>query len=434
MAIDSSRNSPEKNRWSIRYLIFFSITMMALISCFSLRKSHVPVKAPDIIEKPSFWDIQRKGANFFNELELPERFNDGAKFGLEWIRLTPSKWRSAMPNAKKGDFLIGSREHYVGLVKEDVTYLRKMLDSAHAAGLSVVLTFLDLPYHYWSQHNGGTQDRRLWQDKKYWPSATQFLVDVARAFKGHPALKGYDLLNEPSPEKTGVQLPEWTIEAYQDWHSKIAESAQDLNAFYAHVIKEIRKVDPLMPIIIETGYYGTPWALSVLKPVDDPNVLYSFHMYEPFSFTFAHRNKQRTYEYPGTAPFGESHAKEQHWDKAALREFLKPVADWQQKFAIASNRIIVGEFGVNRLAKGAPRYFADLIELFDEFSWHWAFYSFREDSWQIMDYELGQKKPTWQYWQALEKQQIPKYPDAKNPFIDAIQNSMSTLEKRTKSQ
>lgn len=33
---------------------------------------------------------------------------------------------------------------------------------------------------------------------------------------------------------------------------------------------------------------------------------------------------------------------------------------------------------------------------------HWAFYSFREDSWDGMDYELGSAKVPWRYWQAIE--------------------------------
>jgi endoglucanase len=351
----------------------------------------------------TFWISPKKGANFFNENESFERLESAARLGLHWVRLTPSKWKSAFYGSRAGHFLIGSRVNYVGLVKEDVAHLRKMLDAAQAANIKVVLTFLDIPGHYWSQHNDGKQDRRLWQDKTYWPLAIQFLVDVVQKFKGHPALVGYDLLNEPSPEKTGIEFNDWLTGSYSEWVQKISNGPQDLNAFYARAVSEIRKVDSLIPIIIEPGYYATPWAISVLQPIDDENVIYSIHMYEPFLYTFNHRHNQATFSYPGTIPYGEltEQRKEQHWDQAALRAFFKPVQEWQKKFAIPNSRIMIGEFGVNRFAAGAPQYFSDLIEIFDEYKWHWAFYSFREDSWQIMDYELGQKKPNWQYWQAI---------------------------------
>ncbi|MNC68704.1 hypothetical protein D3C75_1193340 [compost metagenome] len=34
---------------------------------------------------------------------------------------------------------------------------------------------------------------------------------------------------------------------------------------------------------------------------------------------------------------------------------------------------------------------------------HWAFYAFREDGWDGMDYELGDKPLPGSYWQAVEK-------------------------------
>ena len=33
---------------------------------------------------------------------------------------------------------------------------------------------------------------------------------------------------------------------------------------------------------------------------------------------------------------------------------------------------------------------------------HWAFYSFREDAWDGMDYELGSRAVAWEYWQQME--------------------------------
>src|SRR5436853_7490428 len=68
---------------------------------------------------------------------------------------------------------------------------------------------------------------------------------------------------------------------------------------------------------------------------------------------------------------------------------MSHVVDFQKKNSIASNRILVGEFGGNRFSTGLDQYFADLIDIFNENQWHFAFYAFREDTWSGMDYELG---------------------------------------------
>lgn len=35
---------------------------------------------------------------------------------------------------------------------------------------------------------------------------------------------------------------------------------------------------------------------------------------------------------------------------------------------------------------------------------HWAFYSFREDRWDAMDFELGKSKVPSSYWQEADRQ------------------------------
>jgi hypothetical protein len=56
---------------------------------------------------------------------------------------------------------------------------------------------------------------------------------------------------------------------------------------------------------------------------------------------------------------------------------------------LPANRLVIGEFGCARRSPGAAAYLADLIQIFEREQWHWLFYSFREDTWDGMDYELG---------------------------------------------
>jgi hypothetical protein len=60
------------------------------------------------------------------------------------------------------------------------------------------------------------------------------------------------------------------------------------------------------------------------------------------------------------------------------------------------------------MSAGLEQYFEDLISIFTEEGWHFAFYAFREDVWDGMDYELGDKKLPWSYWKAVESDQKPQ--------------------------
>ena len=59
------------------------------------------------------------------------------------------------------------------------------------------------------------------------------------------------------------------------------------------------------------------------------------------------------------------------------------------KHKIPSFRILVAEFGICREVVGAQQYIADLISMFQHFGWSWLVFSFRDEEWDAMDYELG---------------------------------------------
>ncbi len=56
----------------------------------------------------------------------------------------------------------------------------------------------------------------------------------------------------------------------------------------------------------------------------------------------------------------------------------------------------------------AAEYLRDLVEIFERERWHWLFYSFREDNWEGMDYELGTTPPPEWYGSLSEKGGLEK--------------------------
>mgnify|MGYP001189011861 CR=1 FL=1 len=430
----------KKNGWSILRNGLLISTILATVAGCSTNAS-VPleekeqngsqVEKVDINAwKMDFWNEQRRGSNFMNSTSLPDNYQAAKEQGIEFIRLAPDKWGkdrdhlfNDKPDTKPNeDFLIGSSDRYEGIVEEDFARLKADLDAAEAKGMKVILTVLSLPGDRWRQFNGLKNDDRIWQERDYHSQSALFWRDLAIRLKNHPAIVGYNLINEPHPE-TATGFNDFWTQDYTEWYNKVENTAADLNVLYDGIIKAIRMVDTTTPIILDSGLYATPWAFNYLKPIDDPNVLYAFHMYEPYELTSQNKNKGFTYSYPGTVKVGNDE-KEMKFDRTALKQFMEPVAKWATEHHIPADRIIASEFGTNRMVKGADQYMTDLISIFNEYGWHWSFYAFREDTWDGMDYEFGSEKLSWKYWDARDKEEafIPETSD--NPIWNAIKKGL----------
>jgi endoglucanase len=335
------------------------------------------------------WDSPVVGANLFNHVETPERLRAASAAGFRVVRIAPDKWRGA-----GRDFLLGTADDYRGLVAEDVKRLRIVLNHAHAAGLKVVLTMLSLPGCRWKQHNGNRNDFRLYLDSKFQVQARKFWRDLAESLRGHPAVVGYNLLNEPRPERDE------------------RAAAFDLNGFYRSLVEGIREVDPTTPIILDGSDDASPDGLSRLTVLDDPNVLYAFHFYEPWSYInrlTKNRFTKNRFTYPGDVEGSP-------WNLEQMRSAMAPVKDWQKRNGVPSTRVWLEEFGVPRTKPGAAAWLRDVLFVAQEERWHWAVYSFREDTWDAMDYELGESPPSAAYWQAQQR--------GKNPMLQRKPNAL----------
>ncbi len=199
---------------------------------------------------------------------------------------------------------------------------------------------------------------RMFRQKQFQEAFVQLWEKMARRYREEPAVWGYDLVNEPMD----ALVPEGLL----DWQ-RLAE----LTA------RRIRAIDPHHAIIIEPTGWGSPGGLDWLEPVDVPGVVYSVHMYIPGQFTHQgiHGNPPGV-SYPGLIAG-------KHWDKEALREALRPAIQYQKDYHVP---IYIGEFSAIRWAPGksAYNYLRDVIEIFEEHGWHWAYHAFREwDGWSV---------------------------------------------------
>lgn len=374
----------------------------------------VQVQAADI----AFWDTPRHGGNSFNGKPPDEAYFRALKrTGATWVRLTFSKW-----NGEGRDFLIGNADGYRGIPAADLAVLRMAMDAAQAAGIKVVLVPLSLPGNRWVQQNQDKQDDRLWTDRQYWAQSAAFWRDLAAALKDHAALAGYNLLNEPTPEK-GMGLDEHAApELRQAWYAVHRGTTRDLPAFYEQVIAAIRAVDADTPVMLDGGWYANAWSFSYWTPLTDAKVLYAFHMYEPWNLTSAPQIKRKPQlRYPGSKVTwgGELQA----FDKAALQRFLGVPFAWAQAHGVPANRMVAGELGCVRVWQDCGAYLGDVLDTLNAHGAHWAFYSFREDVWEAMDYEIPPAFPAGQVYHLREQGQGDKLP-LDSPLMGVIQRRM----------
>jgi hypothetical protein len=230
--------------------------------------------------------------------------------------------------------------------------LDKALDSCKRHGVMVVIDMHTPPGGRYENRDLAIFHEPVYQD--HWIALWE---KVAKRFMGHPAVWGYDLVNEPvqnSPSPPGVA---------------------DYLGAQVRCARAIRIIDARTPIFIEAAEWDSAEGFKDLEPVDVPRVIYQVHMYVPGTFTHQGvHGEKRTVAYPGVIDGRK-------WDKEALRAVLEPVREFQLAYNV---HIYAGEFGAARWAPGARDYLSDCIGIFEEYGWDWSYHAYREwDGWSV---------------------------------------------------
>jgi len=172
-----------------------------------------------------------------------------------------------------------------------------------------------------------------------WSSITQAVVGNGLQSQVY----GYDILNEP-PMTPGVWNP----------------LAREIRA-------TVRRYDKKTAIIL-SGTYGDPTNLRYLDPLNDRNVIHTFHHYHPFAYT--HQGVYSQYPMPRARP-----------NKERLKAHLERVRAWQQKHGA---RIYVGEFSTARWSPEGATYLRDCLDIFESYKWDWTYHAWREwEGWSL---------------------------------------------------
>ena len=161
----------------------------------------------------------------------------------------------------------------------------------------------------------------------------------------------------------------------------------------------IRSAAPRHTIIIAGGEWSDVGQLCQLVPVDDPNVIYTFHFYEPHVFTHqgAGWGEPAWVNLKGVPyPLGKDQGAEmlpaisdenarevfqnhidQQWDAEKIKDRLGKAAAWAEEHDVA---IWCGEFGVYRTYADPvdrARYLQDLRLALEHYGIGWALWDYQ---------------------------------------------------------
>jgi len=217
----------------------------------------------------------------------PRHFDEIHKAGFDFVRI-----------------VLQAFSHMDADNRLDPAWLAKLDDvvgQAQKAGLGVILDEHDF--------NACSEDVALCRAK-----LPAFWNQVAPRFANAPRSVAFELLNEP--------------------HEKL--DAATWNALFADLLAEVRKTNPTRIVVVGPTSWNSLHELSNLKLPADPNLLVTFHYYDPFPFTHQGASWAGDVKNLSGVKWGTEA------DKEKIRADFDQVVGWSK----ANNRpILLGEFG-----------------------------------------------------------------------------------------
>jgi aryl-phospho-beta-D-glucosidase BglC (GH1 family) len=141
-------------------------------------------------------------------------------------------------------------------------YLESCLAWCATNNLEVILDLHKAPGYSFGETITGVKPMPLFEDPAVAEQFYRLWEEIARRFVGrYPGLH-FELLNE-------INLADG-----EPWN-RMAQAA----------VRKLRAIDPTRTIIIGGNHFNSVNSLKNIALLDDPNIVYTFHFYEPFLFT-----------------------------------------------------------------------------------------------------------------------------------------------------
>lgn len=239
--------------------------------------------------------------------------------------------------------------------------LSAAIASATATGLGVILDLHRCPGHDFFA--GTLREQPFFSDPACRRQALNVWSVLAERFGANP-LVALEILNEP-----------------------VASNAAIWNAVKDEFCAHLRCLAPRSTIVVGSNRWNSASEFAALTPVDDDNILYSFHCYTPLLFTHQHAPwidyaPIRTVRH-WPADFGVDpglptrlHFEFGRWDRDQLRAALAAPIAFRAKHGVP---VACNEFGVYAPAPldDRLRYMNDLVGIFREADLGWSYWNYK---------------------------------------------------------
>ena len=217
-------------------------------------------------------------------------------------------------------------------------WIDRNIEWARAAGVRLSLNLHVPPGGFQSMGAGGA----LWDTPALQDRSVALWRAIAARYVDEPTIIGYDLINEPGVTRDTAQ--------WQQLAQRIARAIREVDRNHLVIVERVNSVG---------GRWDNNAELNFVK-IEDPNLVYTFHNYDPFEFTHQDASwvRERVGQYR-TYP-----APEKHWDKAGLREMMRPFVEWGRRNDVP---LYLGEWGAIHHAfehgRGGLIWAADMLDV-----------------------------------------------------------------------
>jgi endoglucanase len=240
------------------------------------------------------------------------------------------------------------------------------------AGLRVVL---DL--HILRSHHFNAEEKPLWTDEKEQDKFIKLWRNLSRAVHKWPnGMLAYEFMNEP-----------------------VADDPEQWNQLLMRVADSIRAWEPERVLVIGSNRWQSANTFDQLKvPQDDPNIILSFHFYEPFHLTHYQASWTRLKDFKGEVNYpgqivvnGTSPEERRIYNSDSLRKMIMKPLKVAQQFKLP---LYCGEFGVIDKAPVEDKlaWYKDMIDLFKQYNVAYANWNYKAGSFGIVDEQLKPDK------------------------------------------
>lgn len=253
------------------------------------------------------------------------------------------------------------------------TLMNNCLTWCKDAGLRVVL---DL--HILRSHHFNEAEKPLWTEVAEQDKFIQLWKDLSKAVNNWPnGMVAYEFMNEP-----------------------VADTAEEWNRLLTRVADSIRSWEPERVLVIGSNRWQSANTFDQLRvPANDPNILLSFHFYEPFHLTHYQagwtnlKDFKGQINYPGQIVVdGKTSEERKVYNRDTLEKMmLKPI-----RLADSLNLpLYCGEFGVidKSPTEAKLAWYKDMVAIFEKHNIGYANWNYKAGSFGIVDIDIKPDKP-----------------------------------------